>query len=147
MQNAVVAPYALFWNWNEALQCAYFINNGLQSASMNWPFLNIIYKLVLNSTTLTYRLFYGVNKRRTLKHMSLNHEDWASTQLLIFSVLTFLFTLSRCQVIFKKCLKCMMEFSRRFDLANWKYSSNFLAIFHTRKAPVKIHSRKVDNEK
>ena len=38
--------YALFWNGNNGLQNAYFVNNGLQSASVNRHFLNIIHKMV-----------------------------------------------------------------------------------------------------
>ena len=41
MQNAGVIDYALFWNGNNGLQCAYSVNNGLQSG-----FLNIIHKIV-----------------------------------------------------------------------------------------------------
>ena len=46
MRNAGIFYYALFWNGDNGLQCAYFIDNGLQSASMNRRFLNIIHKLV-----------------------------------------------------------------------------------------------------
>ena len=59
----------------------------------------------------------------TLKLMNPKHD--ASIQLLILLVLTFLFTLPRCQVIFqwkfRKCLKLVKEYSRRFELANGKY--------------------------
>ena len=47
-------------------------------------------------------------------------------------------------------VKCVMEFSRRFDLANGKYLSNFLGVFarivkvtHER-VHVKIHPCKAD---
>ena len=46
MRNAGIIHYALFWNGNSGLQCAYFVNNDLQSASMNRRFLNIIHKMV-----------------------------------------------------------------------------------------------------
>ena len=46
MRNAGIIHYALFRNGNNSLQCAYFVNNGLQSASMNKRFLNIIHKMV-----------------------------------------------------------------------------------------------------
>ena len=36
----------LFWNGNNGLPCAYFLNNGQQSASMKRHFLNIIYKMI-----------------------------------------------------------------------------------------------------
>ena len=44
MRNAGTIHYAL--NGNNGLQCVYFINHGLQSASMNRRVLNIIYKMV-----------------------------------------------------------------------------------------------------
>ena len=46
MQNAGIIHYALFLNGNNGLQGAYFVNNGLQSASMKNHFLNIIHKMV-----------------------------------------------------------------------------------------------------
>ena len=46
MRNAGIIPYALFWNGNNGLQCEYFVNNGLQNASMNIRFLIIIHKMV-----------------------------------------------------------------------------------------------------
>ena len=54
--------------------------------------------------------------------------------MLTLSVLTFLFTLRRCQVKsmksskrkVRKYLKCVKEFSRRFNMANEKYLSIFL---------------------
>ena len=46
MRNAGIIHYAFFLNGNNGLQCAYFVNNGLQSASMNRRFLNIIHKMV-----------------------------------------------------------------------------------------------------
>ena len=46
MQNAGIIHYALFLNGNNGLQGAYFVNNGLQSASMKNRFLNIIHKMV-----------------------------------------------------------------------------------------------------
>ena len=44
--NAGIIHYVLFWNRNNGLQCTYFVNNGLQSASVNRHFLNIIHKMV-----------------------------------------------------------------------------------------------------
>ena len=41
MRNADIIHYALF-----GLQCAYFVNNGLQRASMNRVFFNMIHKMV-----------------------------------------------------------------------------------------------------
>ena len=54
--------------------------------------------------------------------------------MLTLSVLTFLFTLPRCQVKsmksskrkVRKYLKCVKEFSRRFDVTYEKYLSIFL---------------------
>ena len=31
MRNAGIIRYALFWNGNNGLQCAYFVNNGLKT--------------------------------------------------------------------------------------------------------------------
>ena len=44
--NVGIIHYALFWNGNNSLQHAYFVNNGLQSASMNRSFLNVIHKMI-----------------------------------------------------------------------------------------------------
>ena len=75
----------------------------------------------------------GRKQGGTLKFVNPKHKDWALIHLLTLSVLTFLFTLPRCQAIFqwkqtkvRKCLKCVKESSRRFDLANGKYLSIFL---------------------
>ena len=75
----------------------------------------------------------GSKQRGTLKLLNPKHEDWMSIELLTLSVLSFSFTLPRCQAIFqwkqtkvRKCLKCAKEFSRRFDLVNGKYLPNFL---------------------
>ena len=46
MQNAGIIHYALFLNGNNGLQGAYFVNNGLQSASTKNRFFNIIHKMV-----------------------------------------------------------------------------------------------------
>ena len=46
MWNAGIIHHALFWNGSNSLPCAYFVNNGLQTSSMNRSFLNIIYKMV-----------------------------------------------------------------------------------------------------
>ena len=46
IRNAGIIHYALFGNGNNGLQNAYFVNNGLQGASMNKRFLNIIHKMV-----------------------------------------------------------------------------------------------------
>ena len=44
MRNTGIIRYALFRNWNNGLQSAYFVNNGLQNASMNRRFVNTIDK-------------------------------------------------------------------------------------------------------
>ena len=46
MRNESIIHYALFWNGNNGLQCAYYVNSGLQSTSMNRRFLNITNKMV-----------------------------------------------------------------------------------------------------
>ena len=46
MRNAGIIHYALSWNGKNGLQCAYSISNGVQSASINRRFLNIIDKMV-----------------------------------------------------------------------------------------------------
>ena len=46
MQNAGIIHYELFWNGSKGLQCAYFVNNGIKSASMDRHVLNIIHKMV-----------------------------------------------------------------------------------------------------
>ena len=42
----------------------------------------------------------GSKQGKTLKLVNPKHEDWASIQLLTLSVLTFLFTLLRYEIIF-----------------------------------------------
>ena len=46
MRNAGIIHYALFSNGNSSLQSAYFVNYGVQNASINRRFLNIIHKMV-----------------------------------------------------------------------------------------------------
>ena len=46
VRNAGIIHYTLFWHGNNGLQCAYFVNNGLQSVSINRYFLNITRKTV-----------------------------------------------------------------------------------------------------
>ena len=46
MQNAGIIHEALFWNGNNDLQCAYFVNTDLQSTSMDTRFLNITHEMV-----------------------------------------------------------------------------------------------------
>ena len=36
--NAGIIHYALFWNGNNGLPCAYFVNKGRQNTSMNRGF-------------------------------------------------------------------------------------------------------------
>ena len=56
MQNASIIHYALFSNRNNGLQWAYFVNNCLQSTSMNRRFLNII---LLGLETFRYNCIRG----------------------------------------------------------------------------------------
>ena len=44
-------------------------------------------------------VFLGSKQGGALKLVNPKHEDWASIQLLTLSLLTFLFTLTECQVI------------------------------------------------
>ena len=44
----------------------------------------------------------GSKQGKTLKLVNPKHEDWASIQLLTLSVLTFLFTLLRYEIIFPR---------------------------------------------
>ena len=47
MHNVDIIHYAVFWNGSNGLPCSYFVNNGLQGASMNRCFFfNIIHKMV-----------------------------------------------------------------------------------------------------
>ena len=96
MWNAGIIHYALFWNWNSGLQCAYIVNNSVQSASMNRCFLNIIHKIKWYNLYNSYLLaVLGSKQGGTLKLVNPKYEDWASIQLQTLSVLTFLFTLPR----------------------------------------------------
>ena len=112
-----IIHHTLFWNGKNRLQCAYFINSGLQSAAcISRLFFDIIHK--------TVQIL-----QQALKLVNPENDDWASIQLLTLSLLT-LFTLPICQVIFQwkqtkeklgnKWLKYVKEFSRRFDFAKRK---------------------------
>ena len=90
MRNAGSIHYALFWNESNGLQCTYFVNNGLQSASVNRRVLNIIHKMV---QIPQQSVVIGSKQGGTLKPVNPKHEDWASIQLLTLSVWTFLFSL------------------------------------------------------
>ena len=68
---AGIIHYALFWNGSNGMQCAYFVNNGLQRFFMNRSFLNIIHKMVIS----------GSQQKGTLKLVNPKHEGWASTRL------------------------------------------------------------------
>ena len=49
MCNAGIIHYVLFWNESNGLQCAYFVNNVLQTTKRFYEqtfFLNIIHKMV-----------------------------------------------------------------------------------------------------
>ena len=84
-------------------------------------------------------MVYGVSKvgggRGALNIINAKNEDWVSIQLQTLLVLTFLFTLRKCQVIFQwkqtkerlgNALSAWRNFWFRFDLANGKYLSIFL---------------------
>ena len=90
MRIVGIIYYALLWNESKGLQCAYFVNNGLKSAS--------VHKTVqIFNNNLSVVL--GSEQGGTFKLVNTKHKDWASMQLLPLSVFTFLFTLPRCQVI------------------------------------------------
>ena len=119
MRNAGIIHYALFWNGNNGVQCAYFVNNGLQSASKNRRFLRLDTKYTFFTSELftsgvwisylKWYMFYNNNLSVVLgsklggmlKLVNPKHEDWASMQLLTVSVFSFLFILSRCPGIFQ----------------------------------------------
>ena len=73
----------------------------------------------------------------TLKLGNSKHKDWASIQLLTlylnfldyFAEMSSYFSMSTNKREVRKCLRCVKEFSHRFDLANGKYLSIFLGVF------------------
>ena len=71
MENAGIIHYALFSNGNNGLQWAYFVNNGLQSASMNRHFFNIIHKMV---QILILLVALGSKQGGALKLVNPKHE-------------------------------------------------------------------------
>ena len=85
MRNVGIIHYALFWNGNNGLKCAYFVNNGLQSASMK-----ISYIKWYNFYNKNLSVVLGSKQGRTLKIVNPKHEDWALIQLLNLLVLLFL---------------------------------------------------------
>ena len=126
MRNVGIIPHALFWNGNSGLQCTYFVNNDLQSASVNRHFLNIIIrwcKFCNNDLSFVLGSEQGqanIEARECWNSQGLSISSTADS--LSLSDLIFLFTLPRCQVIFQWQLtekklgnaKCAKEFSCRF---------------------------------
>ena len=168
MQNAAIIHYALFWNRNNGLQCAYFVNNGLQDASINrrfwmsyikwYKFYNNNLLVVLGSTRgATWKLVNPNERRLNVNSIA----DSLSLNVLVYFVeMSSYFSMKANKRKVWKCLKCVNEFSRRFDLANGKYLSIFLEVFarivkithfaqvinvHER-AYGKIHLHKVDKK-
>ena len=85
IRNAGIIYYALFWNGNNGLQCAYFVNNDLRSASMNTRFFEYHvkwYKLYNNNLFVVL----GSKLEGTLQIVNPKHEDWASIQLLALTL-------------------------------------------------------------
>ena len=106
MRNAGINHYAVFWYGNNGLHCAYFVNNGLQSASMKdvfWISFIKWYKFYNNNLLVVL----GSKQKGTFKLVIPKHEDWASVQLPTLSVSTFLYTLPRSQV---RCQRHCMDF-------------------------------------
>ena len=73
------------------------VYKALQRADVFWILYTKWHKFYRNKLSVTL----GSKQGGTFKLMKCKHEDWASVQLLALSVLTFLFTLPRCQVIFQ----------------------------------------------
>ena len=137
MRDAGIIHYALFWNGSNGLRRAYFVNNCLQSATMNrrfWISYRKWYKFCNNNLS-----FVLGSKGGTLKLVNPKQEDWASIQLLnvslsrkflvYFAEMSSYFSVKTSKRKVRKYLKCMKEFLRRFDLANGNYLSVFLGIF------------------
>ena len=92
MGNVGIILYVLFWNGSNGLPCGFFVNNDSTSASMNSLFFEYhTLSVVLGSRQGGW----------ALKRVNTKHEDWASVQLLTLSILIFLFTLSKYQVIYQ----------------------------------------------
>ena len=115
MRNAGIINYVLFWNGNNSLQYAYFVNNGLQSSSINRRFLNVIHKMV--QILQIYWSFQEVNKGGRWNSWTPNTRTERQFNCLLSLSLNFLLYLPRCQVIFqwkqtkvRKCLKYIKEF-------------------------------------
>ena len=75
----------------------------------------------------------GNIKRSTLKLVNPEYEDWAFQRtdslsihfLVYFSEMSSYFLMNTNKRKVRKCLKCIKEFSRRFDLTNGEYFVNF----------------------
>ena len=159
MRNAEIIHYALFWNKNNGLQCPYIVNNGLQSASTNRGFLNIIHKMV----QILQQWFIGPFMEQTRRDVETREvssiADSLSLNFLVyFAEMSCYFSMKRNKRKVRKSINCMKEFSRRFDLAYRKYLSIFLRVFarivkvthfaqiinFRERSHGKIHPRKVD---
>ena len=111
----------------------------------------------------------GSKQEGTLKLVNPKHEDWASIQFLTLSLLTFLFTLSRCQVIFQgkqkeekllNALRTWRNFCVDLTLQFEIYLSIFLGVFarivkvtyfaqvvnFSERVHRKVHPRKVNRQ-
>ena len=119
MRNAKVIYYSLFWNGNNGLKCGYFENNGLQSTSMDRRFW-ISY--------IKWYKFYNNNLSVVLVSETKGDVETRATQiqgLKVDSIADSLdFAMKTSKIKVRKCLKCVKNLSRRFDLANEKYFSN-----------------------
>ena len=126
-RNAGIIHYALFWNGNNGLQWEYFFNNGLKTLLWRdafWISYIRLYRFYNNSSSVVLRSKQGV----TLKLVNSKHEDWASVQLLTLSLhfldyfaeMSSYSTMKTNKQKARICLKCVKEFSRRFNSANGK---------------------------
>ena len=78
----------------------------------------------------------GSQQAGTLKLGNSKHKDWASIQFLTlylnfldyFAEMSSYFSMSTNKREVRKCIRCVKEFSHRFDFANGKYLSIFLGV-------------------
>ena len=138
IRHAGTMHYALFWNGNNGLQSTYFVNNGLQRASMKRRFLNIICikwcKFCNNNLLVVLGSKQGdyvETREPQARGLSVNSiaDSLFLTFLIYFAEMSNYFLMKVNKRKSWKCLKCVKEFSRKFYLANWKFLSIFLGVF------------------
>ena len=127
MRNMGIIHHALFRNGNSGLQCAYFVNNDLQSASVNRHFLNIIIRWCkFCNNDLSFFLGNGqgqanVETREVLKLTRIEHQFncWLSFSL----SLNFLVYFAKMSIYFSMKTN-RKKVSRRVlqnIFSNWQY--------------------------